>query len=139
MLTSWSEVSTPAELSMKSVLIRPPRGGVLDPAALGQAEVAALADALGAQLAAVDADRVVGLVARLGVGLGAALDVGADAAVPEQVDRREQDRLHQLGRRHPLLPVRASMPEGLAHLRADRDRLGVRDQTPPPSEISEVS
>ena len=24
MLTSWSEVSTPAELSMKSVLIRPP-------------------------------------------------------------------------------------------------------------------
>ena len=25
MLTSWSEVSTPAELSMKSVLIRPPQ------------------------------------------------------------------------------------------------------------------
>ena len=25
MLTSWSEVSTPAELSMKSVLMRPPR------------------------------------------------------------------------------------------------------------------
>ena len=51
MLTSWSEVSTPAELSMKSVLIRPPRRGVLDPAELGEAEVAALADAPGAQLA----------------------------------------------------------------------------------------
>ena len=46
MLTSWSEVSTPAELSMKSVLIRPPLCGVLDPAALGEAEVAALADRL---------------------------------------------------------------------------------------------
>ena len=74
MLTSWSEVSTPAELSMKSVLIRPPsppapRSGVLDPAELGEAEVAALADAPGAQLAAVDADRVVGLVAGVGVGL----------------------------------------------------------------------
>ena len=26
MFTSWSEVSTPAELSMKSVVIRPPAG-----------------------------------------------------------------------------------------------------------------
>ena len=51
MLTSWSEVSTPAELSMKSVLIRPPAHGVLDPAELGEPEVAALADALGAQVA----------------------------------------------------------------------------------------
>ena len=51
MFTSWSEVSTPAELSMKSVLIRPPAVGVLDPAALGQAEVAALADDLRPQLA----------------------------------------------------------------------------------------
>ena len=54
---------------MKSVLIRPPRVGVLDPAELGEAEVAALADALGAQVAAVDPDRVVGLVAGVGVGL----------------------------------------------------------------------
>ena len=74
MFTSWSEVSTPAELSMKSVLIRPPSPlaaelGVLDAAELGQAEVAALADARGAQLAAVDPDRVVGLVAGVRVGL----------------------------------------------------------------------
>ena len=74
MLTSWSEVSTPAELSMKSVLIRPPAVGVLDPAELGQPEVAALADALRrAARAPFDPDRVVGLVADLGVGLGVAL------------------------------------------------------------------
>src|SRR3546814_2245371 len=30
----------------------------------------------------------------------AGLDVGADAAVPEQVDRRPQNGIHQLGRAH---------------------------------------
>ena len=50
MLTSWSEVSTPAELSMKSVLIRPPSPpqpswAYSIAAELGEAEVAALADA----------------------------------------------------------------------------------------------
>ena len=55
MLTSWSEVSTPAELSMKSVLSRPPLQRVLDAAALREAEVAAFADHLAAQLPAVDA------------------------------------------------------------------------------------
>ena len=69
MLTSWSEVSTPAELSMASVLRRTPALRRLDPAELGQAEVAALADDAAAQVAAVDADRVVGLVADVGVGL----------------------------------------------------------------------
>ncbi len=73
MFTSWSEVSTPAELSMKSVLIRPPLLGVLHPAGLGEAEVAALADAAAAQLGAVDPDRVVGLVTDVGVGLQRAL------------------------------------------------------------------
>ena len=70
MLTSWSEVSTPAELSMKSVLIRPPAAAAysIRPSWV-QPEVAALADALGAQVAAVDPDRVVGLVAGVGVGL----------------------------------------------------------------------
>ena len=67
MFTSWSEVSTPAELSMASVLMRPPLQRELDPAALGEAEVAALADDPAAQLGAVDADRVVGLVADVGV------------------------------------------------------------------------
>ena len=64
MLTSWSLQSTPAELSIASVLILPAGAGELDAAALGQPEVAALADDLDAQLAAVGADRVVGLVAR---------------------------------------------------------------------------
>ena len=47
MLTSRSEVLTPAELSMKSVLRRPPRERVLDAAALREAEVAAFAHHLG--------------------------------------------------------------------------------------------
>ena len=51
MLTSWSEVSTPAELSMKSVLSSTPMLRGLDAALLGQAEIAALADDLAAQLA----------------------------------------------------------------------------------------
>ena len=51
MLTSWSEQSTPAELSMKSVKMRPPAERVLDPAELGEAQVAALADHLGPQVA----------------------------------------------------------------------------------------
>ncbi len=77
MFTSWSEVSTPALLSMASVLILPPSplGAALavelDAAELGQAQVAALADDLDAQVRAVDPDRVVGLVADVGVGLRA--------------------------------------------------------------------
>jgi hypothetical protein len=62
MLTSWSEVSTPAELSMASVLIRTPVERGLDPAQLGAAEVASLPDDLDAQLLAVDPDGVIGAV-----------------------------------------------------------------------------
>ena len=91
MLTSWSEVSTPAELSMASVLIRPPVRRERDAAGLGQAEIGALADHLDAQLGAVDADGVVGLVADLGVGLGRRLHIGADAAEVEQLGRRLED------------------------------------------------
>ena len=50
MLTSWSEVLTPAELSMKSVLRRPPRAANSMRRALGDAEIGALADHLGAKL-----------------------------------------------------------------------------------------
>ena len=71
MLTSWSEQSTPAELSIASVLIRPPASAYSMRPELGQAEIAALADHLAAQLAAVDAQRVVGAVADLGVALAA--------------------------------------------------------------------
>ncbi len=113
MLTSWSEVLTPATLSIASVLILPPPQRVLDPRALREAEVAALADDLAAQLVAVDADGVVGLVAGLDVRLGGGLHVGADAAVPQQVDGRPQDRLDQLvGRRAP--PPRCRAPRGPA-------------------------
>ena len=51
MLTSLSEQSTPAELSMKSVLIRPPRAANSMRAGLGDAEIGALADRLGADVA----------------------------------------------------------------------------------------
>ena len=91
MLTSWSEVSTPAELSIASVLMRTAGQRGLDAAELGAAQVAAFAHHLAAQLAAVDAQRVVGAVADLGMALAARLDVGADAAVVEQVHRRLQD------------------------------------------------
>ena len=69
MFTSWSEVSTPAELSMKSVLTRPPAERVLDPGLLGEAEVPALADHPGPQLRRVHPDRVVGPVAGVGLDL----------------------------------------------------------------------
>jgi hypothetical protein len=64
MLTSWSEQSTPAELSMASVLILPARPArallrVLDAPELRESEVAALGDHLAAQVRAVHADRVV--------------------------------------------------------------------------------
>ena len=78
MLTSWSEQSTPAELSMASVLISPPLQRVLHPPPLGEPEVAALADHPGPQVGAVDAQGVVGPVADVGVGLGRRLHVGAD-------------------------------------------------------------
>jgi hypothetical protein len=71
----------------------------LDTAGLGRAQVAAFGYDLAAQFVAVDADVVVGAVLHLGVGLGRGLDVGADAAVVEQVDRRQQDAVHQLFRR----------------------------------------
>jgi hypothetical protein len=62
MLTSTSDVFTPAELSIARRR--------LDAPALGDAEVRALAHRLAAQLDAGDADRVVGAVARLVVALG---------------------------------------------------------------------
>ena len=99
----------------------PARQCELDAAALREAEVAAFGDDLAAQFRAVDADRVVGPVADFGVGLGGRLHVSADAAVVEQVGRREQDRAHQLVRRHPL--DRRIDAERGARLWRNRDRL----------------
>ena len=97
----------------------PARPRVLDAAALGEPQVAALADDRDAQLGAVDADRVVALVARVGLRLVGGLDVGPDPAVPQQVDRRAQDRADQLGRVEPDV-VRLDPEDG-------RDLLGDRD------------
>ena len=88
---------------MKSALTAPAVLGELDPRALGQAEVAALADHPAAQLVGVHADRVRGAVQRVGVALRRRLDDRADAAVPEQVDRRAQDRLDHLGGRQHVV------------------------------------
>ncbi len=74
----------------------------LDAPALRAAEIAAFADELAAQFPAVDADGVVGAVAGVGIGFGFRLDVGADAAVPQQVDRRLEDRAHEVVRRQRL-------------------------------------
>ena len=60
--------------------------GILDAAALGDAEISTFADHLGADVGTGDAERVVGLVAGLGVGFGGGAHIGADAAEPEQVD-----------------------------------------------------
>ena len=71
MLTSWSEVSTPAELSMKSVSTRPPPSAYSILASWVRPEVPALADDPDPQLGRVDPDRVVGPVARVRLGLAA--------------------------------------------------------------------
>ena len=101
---------------------------VLDAARLRGPEVAALGDDAGAQLAAVDPDRVVRAVAHLVVRLVGRLDERPDAAVPEQVDRRAQDRLADLGRRHRD----GADPQRGAHLgrQVDRLRAAGEDATP---------
>ena len=133
MLTSWSEQSTPAELSIASVLMRPPASAYSMRPRCVSAEVAALADDARAQLAAVDADRVVGAVADLGVRLVGGLHEGADAAVPEQVDRRAQDRR---ARARPASSVSASTPSAARTSGESGTDFALRGNTPPPAEIS---
>ena len=101
MLTSLSEQSTPAQLSMKSVLMRPPRTANSIRPRLGDGEVGAFADDLGADFVGVGPKRIVGRVADVGLGLGRRLDVRADAAEPEQVDRAFEDGVDQARRVEP--------------------------------------
>ena len=136
MLTSTSEVLTPAELSMASVLRRTPRRAASMRPALGAAEIGAFADHLGADLRAGDADRIVGAVADLLVGLGRGAHIGADAAEPEQVDRRLQDRAHDLGGRRLGLRRGRAAPATSGESGID---LAARENTPPPVEISALS
>ena len=95
---------------------------VLDPTQLRKSQVAALPHDLAAQVAAVDPDRVVGAVADLGMAFVGRLDECADTTVPQQVDRRAQDRLEQFLRSHDFHGVRDA--ERPAHLWAGRNRLG---------------
>ena len=135
MLTSWSLVSTPAELSMASVLIRPPaRANSIRPSWVTP-RLPPSPTTLTRRSLPVDPDGVVGLVADVGLRLGAGLDVGADAAVPQQVGRGQQDRLDQLGRgeggdRPPRCPSATRIC--LADRRSD---FADRGNTPPPAEI----
>ena len=112
----------------------------LDAGALGEAEVAALADDPAAQLVGVDAQRRRWPCRRRrALRLGRGLDVGADAAVPEQVDRRVQDRVDQLGRASSRTCPTGS-PSAAATCGLDRDRSSaVRGYTPPPAEMSSAS
>ena len=81
---------------------------VLDATRLREPEVSALADHPAPKLPAVDAHRVVRPILRIVVRLARRLHVGADSAVPEQIDRRLEDRRDQLLGRH------------LGHRRAER-------------------
>ena len=92
---------------------------VFDPPELGATEVAAFGEDLAAQLAAVDAQCIVGAVAHLRMGLAGRLDVGADAAVVDQVHRRLEDRVDELGGRHRI----GRDAERALDLGRDRDRL----------------
>ena len=109
MLTSTSEVLTPAELSMASVLSRTPRSAASMRPRWVMPRLAPSPITLQRSSRAGDADRVVGAVADRVVGLGRGAHIGADAAEEEQVDRRLQDRVHQLGRRR-LRPWRSRAP-----------------------------
>jgi hypothetical protein len=73
MLTSWSEQSTPAELSMKSVLMRPPRRAYSMRPRCVKPRLPPSPMTRQRSSLAVDAHRVVGAVADLGVGLVLAL------------------------------------------------------------------
>ena len=120
MLTSWSDMSTPPELSTASVLTSPPPCPVFDAAALREPEVAAFADHPRPHVRRVDAHAIVGAIADVGVVLARRLDVGADAAVVEQIDLARVRMAGSRPRRSALPPVEI---EQRAHLGAERDRL----------------
>ena len=101
-MTSWSEVSTPAELSIASVSIRAAGQRVGDAPALSDAEIGALADHLSPDFVAVDAQRVIGAVTDFRVALVGRLDKGADAAEPQQVNRRGKEFADQFGWRQAV-------------------------------------
>ncbi len=105
MFTSWSEQSTPAELSMKSVQmwLRPPAMLTVPPTSAYSTRPRWVRPRLppspitfARSWAPLTRTASLALVADVGVRLLGGLDVGADAAVPQQVHRRPQDRPDQL-------------------------------------------
>ena len=136
MLTSWSEQSTPAELSSASVLRRTPRRAAsmrprcvsarLAPSPTTRAR-SCVASTRSASLARSPASAC---------GLGARLDVRADAAEPEQLHVGLEHGVDQLVGRDLRLPD----AEQLAHPRGDRDRLArCARRRRRPREISDAS
>ena len=88
MLTSRSDVDTPARV-VDEVGVDPPAAECVDdPPALGETEIGALSDDPATQFVRIHPDRVVNPVADLLMGLVGGLDVGADPTQPEQVNRR---------------------------------------------------
>ena len=113
---------------MKSVLIRPPASAYSMRPRCVKPRLPPFGDDPRPQVGAVDPDRVVRAVADVGVRLVRRLHERADAAVPEQIDRRPEDRREHLVRRCRV------------HAHAQRFRTsgdsGIdfawRGQTPPP-------
>ena len=92
MLTSWSDMSTPPELSTASVLMQAAASPSTRSAPSGcSPRLPPSATTRARSSGAVHAHAVVGAVADLGVGFGRRLHVGADAAVVEEIDLGGQD------------------------------------------------
>ena len=96
--------------------------GCLDSAQLRESEVSALSHHLAAQFSAVDANGVIRLVTYCCVGLGGGLHVRPDTAVPQEINRRQQERVNQFSRRE-VLNSRIDTESG-THFRRDDHRLG---------------
>src|SRR5262249_45815516 len=105
MLTSWSEVSTPAELSMKSVLTSPPAMAYSIRAAWVRPRLPPSGRPLRRPRGGAWGARCVRRPPAAGGGLVAPLAVGPDPAVPEQVHRRRQDGRDELVRWHRVHPL----------------------------------
>ena len=135
MLTSWSEVATPAELSIASVLMRPPLSAYSIRPRCVKPRLPPSPTTLQRRSRSVHPHRIVGAIADLGVRFRGGFHIGADAAVVEQIDRRLEDRADQLVRRELIGfdPQHALASRGdrnrfrraRPHAAAFRDQLGV--------------
>ncbi len=102
MFTSWSDVSTPAELSMKSVLMRPPVSAYSTRPRCVKPRLPPSPTTRARTCSPFTRTRIVRPVADLGVAFACGFHVGADPTVPQKIDRRLQRPVDHLGRRHLL-------------------------------------